>query len=301
MIGGASGGEARGEAGVAALRMYDLDELRSAYDELWTAIANRLDDAPSELTWTGVPGREWRDPDLVLGQTCGWPLVTDLRDEVTVVGAFHHRLDVDGRPPVDGGRESGGEVDVGNRDAAASGVPTYRSVVVAAQDRPLAAFAGEVAAVNGRDSLSGWVSLGAAVAAVADAADVAGASSGRSGGTGEIAAAFFGGILETGSHQASVQAVQARRAAVASIDAVSWTLFERHRPGLTDGLVIVGRGPVVPTLPLITRRIDPRPLRAAISAAVADPATAACRAQLLIAGFTPLELADYDRIMSPLR
>ncbi len=240
--------------GVAALRMYDLDEVRAPAGELWSAIAAYLDDVPAELTWHGAPGAEWRAPDLVLGQTCGWPLITDLGDDVNVVGAFHY--------------------DIGGR----SGLPQYRSVLVAAEGRPLESFAGTVAAVNSSDSLSGWVSLGVAVAECAGPEP------------------FFGGTIETGSHRASVEAVKSGRAAIASVDAVSWALFERHLPSLTIDLAIVGCGPAVPTLPLITVDPDPEPLRAAVASAVADPANADCCGQLLINGFSPLDLSDYEHL-----
>lgn len=240
--------------GLAALRMYDLDEVRVPFTELWAAIASRLDGAPDELTWNGDLGAQWRDSDLVLGQTCGWPLVTELRDAVTVVGAFSY--DIDG----------------------AGGTPVYRSVLIAADDRPLDSLAGTVAAVNGRDSLSGWVSLGVALA------DAGGP------------APFFDRLIETGSHRASVEAVRTGAAAVASIDAVSWALLQKRVPASTRGLVVVGHGPEVPTLPLITSARNPDRLRAALAAAVADPETAACRADVLITGFHRLDLADYEHL-----
>ncbi|NND76412.1 MAG: PhnD/SsuA/transferrin family substrate-binding protein [Ilumatobacter sp.] len=241
--------------GVAALRMYDLDEVRAPCEQLWSAVASRLDDAPRELTWTGAPGVEWSDPDLVLGQTCGWPLVTDLRDAVTVVGAFDYDI------------------------AGADGRPQYGSVLVASEARPLDAFRNTVAAVNGTDSLSGWVSLGVAVADAARPAP------------------FFSRLVETGSHRASVEAVRSGDAALASIDAVSWALLERHVPSLTRGLVVVGNGPTVPTLPLITAAPDPEPLRDALDAALADPATADSRAVLLINGFHRLDLSSYEALV----
>ena len=236
---------------IATLPMYDLDEVRTPLGELWSAVGSRLADAPSELTWEGEPRAAWRDPALVLGQTCGWPLITDLRGLVTVVGAFDY--DIEG----------------------ASGLPMYRSVLIAIEPRSLDSFAGTVAAVNDRESLSGWVSLGVAMA--------------NRGGR----APFFSRLVKTGSHRASVEAVRSGVVAVASIDAVSYALFEKHLPALTRGLAVVGHGPTVPTLPLITTARDPEPLQVALEAAVADPATVGCREQLLLNGFSRLDLSSY--------
>lgn len=243
--------------GVAALPMYDLDGVRGAHGELWSQVVMRLagpGDVPSELSWDREPVADWRNPGLVLGQTCGWPLITELRDDVAVVGAFDYDI------------------------AGADGRPVYRSVLVAAEPRPLAAFRSTVAACNATDSLSGWVSLGVAFSGVAGAQP------------------WFRALVETGSHHASVEAVRAGDAAIASIDAVTWALLERHDPALTSDLTIVGHGPSVPTLPLITRAGDVAQLRAALGAAVADPTSGSWRSDLLIRRFHPLGLADYDHL-----
>lgn len=245
-----------GARGIAALPMYDFAETREALQGLWSAIANRVDRSdreqlPAELSWGGDPEQTWLDPSLVLGQTCGWPLVTSLQGRVTVVGAFHHEL---------GDQPDG---------------PTYRSVIVATEDRPLASFAGSTGAINGWTSLSGCVSLGAAAAGVCERAP------------------FFTDLIDTGSHVASLAAVTSGDAALASIDAVTFALVSRSRPDLVTDLEVVGRGPVVPTLPLITAADDPAPLQRAIASALADPTTSAWRDQLFISGFSPMTHEDY--------
>jgi ABC-type phosphate/phosphonate transport system substrate-binding protein len=80
----------------------------------------------------------WLRPALVLSQTCGWPLVTQLASRVRPLGSFRmtHEL-------ADGSR--------------------YRTVIVASEDRELVDFASETAAVNSDISLSGWISLLVAV------------------------------------------------------------------------------------------------------------------------------------------
>lgn len=236
--------------GFAALRMYDLPELRDAVGGLWGAISDRLPGTSAPLTWDGDRLSQWLDRDLVLGQTCAWPLVTTLASKVTVVGAFRYA----------GIEETPGAV--------------YRSVVVAREDQPLSSFAGSVCAVNSWESLSGWVSLAHAVAPHAQGP------------------AFFGEVVVSGGHAASIAAVRGGEADLASIDAVTYRLIEQHGPASVEGLTIVGRGPLVPTLPLITAAADPEPLREAIGAALEDPATRDQRARLLIEDFFALDERD---------
>ncbi len=122
---------------VASLAMYPFASLRAATDELWSVIRRHLGAGPDRLEWAiGVP-EVWHHPALLLAQTCGWPLVTELFDSVAVVGAFDYDVP---------GAERG----------------TYRSVIVSPHSvtlDELRSRPGAVAAVNGTDSLSGRVSL----------------------------------------------------------------------------------------------------------------------------------------------
>lgn len=73
---------------VASLGMYDHPAQRWANDALWAAIANHLReagiDAPAALDRRPVEA-VWRDPDLLLAQACGLPLVADPDLDLTVV------------------------------------------------------------------------------------------------------------------------------------------------------------------------------------------------------------------------
>jgi ABC-type phosphate/phosphonate transport system substrate-binding protein len=235
---------------LASLAMYPFPSLRAATDELWSVIRGHLDAGPDRLEWEiGVP-EVWRHPALFLAQTCGWPLVTELLDAVVVVGVFDYDVP---------GAEHG----------------TYQSVIVSPHDVALDVLrsqAGVVAAVNGADSLSGWVSL----------QHVWGSAPNR--------------VLTTGAHLESVRALAQGRADVASVDAVSWDHFGRIEPVLVEGLHVIGAGPRVPCLPFVTARrhsaLVPA-LRAAFAAAVADPAASDACAALRVRGFVPLDLADY--------
>ncbi|MDP2290843.1 MAG: PhnD/SsuA/transferrin family substrate-binding protein [Actinomycetota bacterium] len=237
-------------ASVASLAMYPFAALREATDQLWEAVRRHLGWGPAALEWDILTPDVWFHPELLLAQTCGWPLVTQFADSMGVVGAFDHDV-----PDAHDG--------------------TYRSALVSSidatlddlRDRP-----GVVAAVNGRDSLSGWVSLVYAWGGVPT------------------------DVIETGAHVESVRAVADRRAHVASIDAVSWALLGDLEPALVEGLHLVGAGPRVPCLPVVVPaarvgHVDA--LRAAFTAAVAEPDLAGSLAVLRIRGFVPLDLADY--------
>lgn len=127
-------------AGIAALPMYDWPQSAAALDRLWVGVRDRLRRdglrAPEALDRTVGLSEGWLRPDLVLGQTCGLPLVGPLAGRVAVVGAADYRLP--GCPP-----------------------GWYRSAVVArtGSGRALADFRGARLAINGRDSQSGWGSM----------------------------------------------------------------------------------------------------------------------------------------------
>ena len=241
-------------ATVASLAMYPLAPLRAATDDLWASVRRHLGWGPHELEWTVLPPEIWHHPQLLVAQTCGWPLVTELSESVAVVGSFDYAV---------AGAEHG----------------SYRSVLVTQHDATFDELRGRpgiVAAVNGFASLSGWISLQHA----------------------------WGGkpaAIGTGTHLGSVRALAAGRADVASIDAVSWALFAEHEPDLVASLHVVGAGPRVPCLPLVTgwrHTRDVPALRDALAAAVADPAVSAACSALLIRGFVPLQLADYMSLPS---
>lgn len=229
---------------IASLGMYPFAHLRDAYDLLWQAVHSRLPGSPAVLSHELGLHSVWHHPDLLVGQTCGWPLVTQLPD-VVVAGAFDVRA-----PFASAGR--------------------YRSVLIA--HKPLGLQHFRSAAVNGFDSLSGWVSLCHALGG----APVE--------------------ILETGAHVESLRAVAEGRAEFASIDALSFEFVAETMPALAGHVHIVGHGPSVPCLPLVMAsahadRVEE--VRSAFAAAVADPALRRVCEVLRIRGFVPFDRADY--------
>lgn len=159
---------------------------------------------------------QWRRPDLLLSQTCGYPLVERLRDGVRLIGRPAYRLP-----------ERGGD-----------GPPPgwHRSLVIAGLADPRrepAAFRGAVVAVNGLDSNTGMNLLRHWIAPHA--------GGGR----------FFSRRLISGSHRRSMALVARGEAALAAIDEVTWEYHRRFEPLALEGLRVLGVTTVAPTLPLI--------------------------------------------------
>ena len=105
-------------------------------------------------------------------------------------------------------------------------------------------------------------------------------------------------VLQTGAHARSARAVADGRAEVATIDAVTWRIMERHDP-VTERLRVISETPPTPGLPLITA--DPalaEPLRRAVHAAIAalDPGL---RAQLGITGLSVVPKEAYLAVPIP--
>ncbi len=245
--------------------MYDLPPLRAATDEFWSAIAERLRAAgiaevPSALTRDMGHVDTWRDPRLLFGQACQYPLASAWHDSVRLLA-----LPVYAVPGCEGSR--------------------YRSaIIVRANDlaQGLADLRGRRCAVNERDSNSGSNLLRAAIAPLAD--------QGR----------FFASVALSGGHLASVRAVAQGSADVAAIDCVSYAHIRRFDPEITAGLRILDWTPSSPGLPYVTARVSDAAtvsaLRAALAAVQADPALAAVRDALKLSGIDFAVDEDYVEV-----
>jgi ABC-type phosphate/phosphonate transport system substrate-binding protein len=257
---------------LASLPMYDFPELTNAHDALWDFVAERLNneglsEVPALLDRTIAYDQTWTDPSLLLGQSCGLPIVDQLDGIVAVVGGF--------------------SVADGNIDS------TYRSTLVVHRDHPAQTLSdldwssGVHAAINGWDSLSGYVSFGAACAAALQ--------------NGSLPAdAAFAHVEPTGAHIRSAAALADRSVDVACIDGHTLALLQHHRPDSVDHLRVIGSGPVIPCLPLITARPADddvvASLRSALSAAAVAESLVAARAALGITGFTVYGNERYEPI-----
>lgn len=203
----------------AFLPMYDLPPLHTAWDKFWQAVHRELAssgcEAKPELDRSDELFDLWTDPNLLIGQTCGWPFVSMLREQVVPFARLDFGLE----------RLSPGDyqsVFVSSTELAA-GSP--------AELQPLLLEPATRLAVNGLDSQSGYRVLGECVAKPA--------TLGRD------------QLVLTGSHARSVEAVAQGRADFAAIDAVTWRYLEAFDPIVTK-VNVVARSSGVPGLPLIT-------------------------------------------------
>lgn len=135
---------------IAALQMYDWPELAGRTDAFWAEVAAALRAegiaAPESLSRPEDLAGAWRDPALLLGQSCGLPFVSGRCAGALAVA----------RPAY---------------EAEGCGAGTYRSALVcrAGEAGPLTAFRGRVAAVNEYGSQSGCNALADAVRPLGDA------------------------------------------------------------------------------------------------------------------------------------
>lgn len=119
----------------AFLPMYDFPHLHRETDALWDEIYRacraRKIDAPKALTRRNDLHDAWLEPNMLLGQACGLPYVTELRGKVSILGS-----------PI--------------YDVPGCGQGTYSSVVIA---RNASLPARPTYAVNDLRSQSGYAAL----------------------------------------------------------------------------------------------------------------------------------------------
>jgi ABC-type phosphate/phosphonate transport system substrate-binding protein len=201
------------------------------------------------------------DPDLLLAQGCGYPLVT----------RYRHRLRYVATPRYTASGCLGGQ---------------YQCRIVVRTADPaekLADLAGRRAAINQRSSNSGMNLFRAAIAPLAGGRD------------------FFASVVVTGSHAASLRAVVEGSADVASIDPVSFAHAIRDDPALAADLRTVGWTGLSPGLPLVTAITTPEPVVRALRRAVIDAVRSVdamqARSALLLDGVERLPAQAYERLL----
>ncbi|MYD99757.1 MAG: PhnD/SsuA/transferrin family substrate-binding protein [Alphaproteobacteria bacterium] len=252
----------RGPLRQAGLPMYGEVEFRPAVQRWWSGLAGHLrasgvSGVPDLLTWPEDRYRQWRDPGLLLGQTCGYPLVNGLAPDVKLVATPHY-----GAPGCDG--------------------PRYAAHVLVREDdraRNVGDLRGARLAVNGEDSYSGYHVWRRILPA------------------GEDARSFFAEIAAPGSHRASIGSVLAGEADACAVDCVTHALLSDWLGGELRGTRILATSPTAPGLPYVTGAATPdaevRKLRDGLFAALADPALERARKALRLAGASVLDPEDY--------
>lgn len=245
--------------------MYDLPEVRSATDAWWRGVATALaragiESVPPALNWN-APFDALRSPELLLGQTCGYPLTHALAGVVELVATPAYSAD------------------------GCSGAD-YCSLIVVSEDDPAAALEelrGAVCAYSRRDSHSGYNALRAAIAPLSHGG------------------AFFSRVVASGMHARSIGLVARGEANVCAVDCVTHALLARYRPHALAGTRVMARTERAPGLPYVTRagagRDTLRRLRDGLQAAASDAGLADARESLLLAGVVVLGEDAYRRIV----
>ena len=195
---------------LAALPMYDWPVVRAAHDALWQVLRIRLLTAglpaPKSLYRGSLPLTQiWKSPGLLLAQTCGLPYVSDLAGDTRLIATPTY-------------------------DLPDCGDGMYCSRIVVRRDHPaekMDDLTNTVAAINGRNSQSGFAALAAVT-------------------PGWNPHEFYQCLTPTGSHLASLRAVADGNADVAAIDAVSFALAKQHYPDLINTLRILISSPETP-------------------------------------------------------
>ena len=251
---------------LASLPMYDLPEVAAATDAIWSGLARAMaregvPDVPAHLTRGPDSQKQWLHPALLFSQTCGYPLTHALSGRVRVVATPAY-------------------------DCTGCDGPGYSSAIVVRADDPargLEDLRGRCAAVNTVVSQSGYSALRAAVTPFA--------CDGR----------FFGRVVESGWHAASMVLVQDGEADVCAVDCVTHALLARHRPAAVEGLRVLTWSAVAPGLPYVTRATADDDLlarlRAGLFAMLDDPDLAAARDAVFLAGAEVLSETAYERIL----
>lgn len=247
-----------------ACGMYALnDDTKHA----WQAVFDRffplvdLDEPFERQLRFGFDESVLRDPGLLIGHTCGYPLMTRLQDALRpfCLPCF----DVPGV--------------TGKRYCSQFIVPAGSAIETLQQCR------GKIVAINNRNSNSGMNVLRYALAKL-------GAMPG-----------FFSEVLMTGSHLASAEAVASNRAQLAAIDSVSYQLIADQNPDLISALRVIDYSEQTCGLPFVVPASQYSRQACANFAIALNQALAQLpvelRKKLHLARFESVGLDDYQSIL----
>jgi ABC-type phosphate/phosphonate transport system substrate-binding protein len=247
---------------IAHLSMYDFPEIRPAAEDLWNSVGRRLREAgvphvPLSLARHLTHHESWRHPNLLFGQSCGYPALHEFRGLVRIFAT-----------PV--------------YDAPGCEGTQHCSFILVSADsdvKEIAELRGRRFALNSWDSNTGMNLPRTAFAPFAER--------GR----------FLGEIIETGSHVESLAHVADKRVDAAAVDCVTYALLARHRPKTVAKTRILAQSAPSPALPFVTAgsasEATVSALRHALAETLADPALEASCKALFLRSVVPSEEEDY--------
>lgn len=249
-----------------SLPMYDFPEVHAstkaildALSQAFSKMGERSQAAFPESSIHSDLMRMWKDDSTLFSQSCGLPYVEELHDYVDIVATLKWS---------------------GISDARG----WYRTVIVAREElgvTSLSEVGGLRPVITNTQSLSGWCSLGIALA------DIAADDS------------FVLPYVESEGHAKSLQFLQDKRADFASIDPGTFQLLQRHRPALTHGLRVIGNGPLVPATPMHVSKVrtaDLGALQSAVIEVFSRPELDGARVEIGIDGAVAMSAGDYSLI-----
>lgn len=247
---------------VTAYGMYNWPEAIEGLNPFWAALHQGLRREGFSVKNTIEKDRDaydvWLDPELLLSQTCGFPYVTRLRDQVKLVATPHYAVQ---------GCEG----------------PFYRSVILkrcSDTRQTLKDFSAARAAVNSFRSQSGCNALLGTLV--------------REG----VAAPFLKELVKSGSHRRSMEMVVTGCVDICAIDAVCWRLMQDFVPDIARQLCALTWSDAQCGLPFITSigtsESEVLSLRKHLQEALstAGSGVAGC----YISGFSVLSDSDYQGI-----
>jgi ABC-type phosphate/phosphonate transport system substrate-binding protein len=254
----------------ASLPMYNLPEMAAANAAFWQALSAEMadegiEDLPHTLAFARPPVPDEIGTTTLFSQTCGYPLQTIYRGQYQLLG-------------------------VPTYDADGCGEATHCAFILVREDSPFQKpddLRGTVFALNSRHSNSGMNLPRLLFARLAERRP------------------FFGKVVETGGHNASIERVAAGVADCASIDCLTYAFLRDHRPAFVAGLRVLAATPSSPAIPFVTAAAT-KPqqvaaLRQALFRLAADPGRRPVLRALRIRTITPIDpgayqvLLDYER------
>ncbi len=252
---------------LVSLSMYDVPEARHLTDAWWQGLAGHLaelgfEGLPLHLNRTLTEEQVWTSPELLLSQTCGYPLALSGYRTLQPVLTLAYTA-----PGCEGS--------------------DYLSHIVVSEDSAFGCLEDLRAtrlAYNSEQSNSGWRALRLLLEPVP--------------GNDE----FFQHRSVSGSHRQSLKQVQEGQADYCAVDNVTYALLARHAPLAVAGTRVLCHTPRSPGLPYVTSRQLSQPrlqrLRQGIFNALNDPGLATVHEGLLIGGGEVVELDIYMQMAS---
>ncbi|MBB5609370.1 MULTISPECIES: phosphate/phosphite/phosphonate ABC transporter substrate-binding protein [unclassified Janthinobacterium] len=247
-----------------ALPMYNVSpSVREAYEALLDAVIDALRSGgwrgQVELVRDPALPDLWKQPDLLFGQTCGYPYMTQLQGQVQLIATPSYAM-----PGCHGS--------------------DYSSAIVVRSNgaiRGLEDARGLTAAANDRHSNSGMNVLRHAVAPLA------------------VDGRYFDEVIWSGSHYASLGLVREGAADIAAVDCVTFAYLQQENPAWLEGLSVLQYSASSPGLPMIAGQQVPAELLAQLRTILLQPdlVLAQLMRALHIRAFEHRPHLDYCRIL----